>query len=275
MPELPEVEEVRRSLEPHLLGIPVRATEVLRADFVTPFPPPLDQLVGHAFSRTHRHGKKLFLIADTARAQTLLIHLGLSGRVDWGPAAAPVQKHTHVILHLANGADVRFRDPRRFGGLWYYPTFDAALAAETAALGPDALTLTPDHLAHWRAHRLKGRLKHRLLSQQDVAGLGNIYVDEALFLARLHPLQYVSRIREEAIRTLVDAILQVLTQSIRSGGTTLRDYRNVSNQPGAFARQLQCYGRAEKPCLRCGTPLRSAIIATRTTTFCPICQRCR
>jgi formamidopyrimidine-DNA glycosylase len=273
MPELPEVEEVRRTLEPHLLRKRIGAVRVLRGDFLTPAGAPVEGLVGRRVVRTHRHGKKLFLVAEDG--QTLLIHLGMSGRVDCVPAGAPVEKHTHVILHLGEGRDVRLRDPRRFGGLWYYAGFDEALAAETAALGPDALGLTAEHLAHWRGRGVKGRLKHRLLSQRDVAGLGNIYVDEALFMARLHPLQRVARLGAEQVETLVGAIREVLERSIRSGGTTLRDYRNVSDQPGAFARQLQCYGRAEEPCVRCGMALRSRVIATRTTTFCPRCQRCR
>lgn len=275
MPELPEVEEVRRTLEPRLLRARIRGIEIRRRDFVTPVEAPLHRLEGHAITRTLRHGKKLFLIAEDE--QTLLIHLGMSGRVDCVTSETPLEKHTHVILRLEHGTDVRLRDPRRFGGLWYYATLAEALAAQTANLGPDALTLTTKHLAHWRGGhgRGGGRLKHRLLSQRDVAGLGNIYVDEALFLARLHPLQRVSRIGNERLTALVDAIRMVLERSIRSGGTTLRDYRNVSDQPGAFARQLVCYGRAEQPCVRCGTRLRSRVIATRTTTYCPTCQRCR
>jgi formamidopyrimidine-DNA glycosylase len=274
MPELPEVEEVRRTLEPHILRVPIAAVQLLRPDFLTPSDAPLASLVERAITRTLRHGKKLFLVAgDTSQSPTLLIHLGMSGRVDCVPAAAPVETHTHVILRLASGTDVRLRDPRRFGGLWYYPTVGQALASETRDLGPDALTLTTDHLAHWRAAR--GRLKQRLLSQQDVAGLGNIYVDEALFLAQLHPLQFVSRLKPDQITALVHAVHQVLRESIRSGGTTLRDYRNVADQPGQFARKLQCYGHAGRPCPRCQTPFSCATIATRTTTFCPTCQRRR
>jgi formamidopyrimidine-DNA glycosylase len=143
-----------------------------------------------------------------------------------------------------------------------------------AALGPDALELTVGDLAHWKEAR-GGTLKHRLLSQQDVAGLGNIYVDEALFLAKLHPLQRVNRLKPGQIAELVAAIRRVLEKSLRSGGTTLRDYRNVSNQPGNFARELQAYGRGGKPCVRCRTTMATAQIATRTTTFCPSCQKRR
>lgn len=271
MPELPEVEEVRRSLEPHLLHVPIASVQILRRDFLTPPTAPLKKLVGHAFTRTLRHGKKLFLITDDG--QTLLIHLGMSGRVDCVPTAAAIPKHTHIVLTLSSGTDVRLRDPRRFGGAWYYPTLPDAQARELKNLGPDALDLALEHLGHWR--RTRGRLKHRLLSQKDVAGLGNIYVDEALWLAQLHPLQRVDRIPPDRLRALVAAIHTVLRNSIRSGGTTLRDYRNVADQPGQFARQLQAYGRAHLPCFRCGKPLKSAQIAGRTTVFCATCQRRR
>jgi formamidopyrimidine-DNA glycosylase len=269
MPELPEVEEVRRTLEPHLLGIAVTAVRVLRKDFITPAGAPLGLFAGQAFTRTHRHGKKLFLIAADSR--TLHVHLGMTGHVDAVDPGGPIPKHTHLILELANGRHIHFRDPRRFGGIWYHPTFEAAVAAETRNLGPDALLLTPQDLAHWR--QMRGRLKQRLLSQKDVAGLGNIYVDEALWQTQLHPLQRVSRIPPKKIAELTQAIRQVLWRSIKMGGTTLRDYRNVSQQPGEFARKLQAYGRAGEACIRCGTALKSATIATRTTVFCPRCQK--
>ncbi len=271
MPELPEVEEVRRTLEPHLLNVPILSIEVKRADFVTPLKAPLKKLVGRRIVSTFRHGKKLFCIADDD--QTLVIHLGMSGRVDCVPANTPVRIHTHVIFHLASGTDVRLRDPRRFGGLWYYPTADAARARELKNLGKDALQLLPADLAHWQ--KTRGRMKQRLLSQKDVAGLGNIYVDEALWMVQLHPLQRVDRIKPDAVAKLVSAIHAVLERSISAGGTTLRDYRNVADQPGEFARQLQAYGRGGLPCLRCDTPLVSVVVAGRTTVFCPTCQRRR
>src|SRR4051812_36074598 len=120
MPELPEVEEVRRTLEPHLLNIPIASVTVRRRDFITPPNAPLNNLCTHRITRTHRHGKKLFLLADDD--QTLVIHLGMSGRIDCVPSHSEIPKHTHVVLTLKTNTDVRLRDPRRFGGLWYYPT---------------------------------------------------------------------------------------------------------------------------------------------------------
>jgi formamidopyrimidine-DNA glycosylase len=271
MPELPEVEEVRRTLEPHVLNVPIVSVEVKRADFVTPARAPLGKLVGRRIVSTFRHGKKVFCIAEDD--QTLVIHLGMSGRVDCVPAETPVPVHTHVIFKLASGTDVRLRDPRRFGGLWYYPTSAAAKLRELRNLGKDALELQAADLAHWR--KTRGRMKQRLLSQKDVAGLGNIYVDEALWMVQIHPLQRVDRMRPEAVEKLVGAIHAVLKRSISAGGTTLRDYRNVSDQPGAFARQLQAYGRGGLPCLRCGTALSVILVAGRTTVFCPACQQRR
>jgi len=271
MPELPEVESLRLSLEPFLLHHPITAIQILRKDFLTPPSAPLKNLLSHHFTRTLRHGKKLFCITEDD--QTLLIHLGMSGRVDCVPAPAPVEKHTHIILSLATNTQIRLRDPRRFGGLWYYKSSALALQTETRSLGPDALALTPGHLAHWK--KTRGRIKQRLLSQKDVAGLGNIYVDEALWLSRIHPRQLVQRLAPQQIADLVQAIHTVLESSLRSGGTTLRDYRNVSDQPGQFAHQLQAYGRANQPCLRCKSPMKSTQIATRTTTYCPTCQKAR
>ncbi len=232
MPELPEVEGVRRTLEPCILGISIVAVEVARPDFVTPANAPLGDLIGKKFTRTFRHGKKLFCIADDD--QTILIHLGMSGRVDCVPSDTPKPIHTHITISLGSGTDVRLRDPRRFGGLWYYRTFEAAKDQELKNLGPDALDVTPADLAHWRSGR--GRLKQKLLAQSDIAGLGNIYVDESLWLTQLHPLQRVDRLSPDQIKSLVKAIHKILGRSIAAGGTTLRDYRNVSDQPGEFAR---------------------------------------
>ncbi len=273
MPELPEVEEVRRTLEPHLLGRVVEGIRVNRRDFLTPDGAPVERLVGRTFARTVRHGKKLFCVADDG--QTLVVHLGMSGRVDCVVGDAKVAPHTHIVIRLKGepATEVRFRDPRRFGGVWYYGTFEEAWERETKRLGKDALAITAGDLAHWRNGR--GRLKQRLLSQKDVAGLGNIYVDEALWMAKLNPRQRVDRISPAQVEQLVAAIHRVLEKSIRSGGTTLRDYRNVSDQPGRFARQLVAYGRGGKPCGRCRAVMKSVVIGGRTTVFCPVCQKSR
>ena len=277
MPELPEVEEVRRTLEPALLGRTIVAVGAFRRDFVAPQGVSLNPLVGRRFVGTLRHGKKLFCTLDDS--QTLLFHLGMTGRLACAPAQTDILPHTHFTLRLGDGHELRFRDPRRFGGVWYYATLREALATEVSGrMGPDALTITADELgAAWSTagHGSKGALKARLLGQRDVAGLGNIYVDESLWLARLHPLQRVGRIPAPKVRELVRAMQRVLQRSIASGGTTLRDYRNAIDEAGAFKTQLKVYGRGGEPCRRCRSVLRVITAAGRTTVFCPECQKRR
>lgn len=272
MPELPEVDEVRRTLEPFILGQRIARVVIERPDFVRVGEDILREFAGQTIIGLFRHGKKLFI--TLADGRTMVVHLGMSGRVLCGPAATPVPKHTHVRLLLADGGEVRFCDPRRFGGVWCHATTAEALEAEVVGiLGVDALALLPEHLAHWPL--ASGRIKARLLAQRDVAGLGNIYVDESLWAARLHPMQMVRRINEAQRKALVAAIVKVLGRSIASGGTTLRDYRNASDQPGTFVRRLKAYGRSGLPCRRCKTALARAVIAGRTSVYCPKCQKCR
>jgi formamidopyrimidine-DNA glycosylase len=273
MPELPEVESVRRSLEPAILGRRVTAVVAVRPDYLTPPGAPLARLLGHAFTPTLRHGKKLFCPLDDG--QTLLFHLGMTGFLEVAASATPPEPHTHLILALDDGRQLRMSDPRRFGGVWYYPSLAAALAAEVEnKLGPDALIITAEHLAErWHAAPSAATLKARLLGQKDIAGLGNIYVDEALWQARLHPLQRVRRLRSPEIARLVSAIHEVLNRSIRLGGTTIRDYRNADGEPGQFARQLSVYGRGGQPCRACQALLIQQTLAGRTTVYCKSCQR--
>lgn len=270
MPELPEVEGVRRTLEPRLLGRTVTGVEVCRRDFVTPLGAPVKRLVGRRFVRTLRHGKKLFCVADDG--QTLLLHLGMTGRVECARCEEGRTVHTHFVLELEGKEEIRFRDPRRFGGIWYYRTLETAWEREvTGRMGVDALELTVGDLGHWGDSR--GRLKARLLGQKDVAGLGNIYVDEALWMVKLHPLQTVCRIKGAKVGELVAAIREVLGRSIALGGTTVRDYRNADDKEGEFARELQAYGRTGLACGRCGATMVGIQAAGRTTVFCPACQR--
>lgn len=274
MPELPEVEEVRRSLEPAILGRTIAAIPALRRDYLTPHDAPLQGVIGRTFVGTRRHGKKLFCLLDDG--QTLLFHLGMTGFIEVvAPDHAP-EPHTHVTLALDDGRELRMSDPRRFGGLWYYPALAAAWAAEVEGhMGPDALGLRVADLAGWAKAPRAARLKPRLMNQRDVAGLGNIYADESLWLARLHPLQTVRRLRRDEVARLVAAIRALLRRSIRCGGTTIRDYRNARREPGAFARRLHAYGRGGQPCHRCATSLSQVTIGGRTTVWCPTCQRRR
>ena len=270
MPELPEVQEVRRTLEPFMLNVKIVDVKISRKSYIRSGAASLGNLIGRHVHQTVRHGKKLFCIFDDG--QVLLIHLGMSGRIDCCDPETPLAPHTHFSMLLASGMEFRMQDPRRFGGLWYYPDWaDAEKAEITGKMGVDALELTASHLAPWRT--MHSRLKAHLLSQRTVAGLGNIYVDESLWLAQLHPLQVLCNIRPRHHAVLADAIHAVLNKSISMGGTTLRDYRNVAQQPGRFARSLCVYGRGGLPCLRCGATLTSKVIGGRTTVYCVRCQK--
>ncbi len=272
MPELPEVEEVRRTLEPVIIGAVVLRVRLLRQDYLTPPHAPLSRLNQRTIVATHRHGKKLFCRCNDG--QTLMFHLGMSGRLEGSQSHLPVPLHTHFMMDLNSGLQIRMRDPRRFGGVWYYATFEQACAEEIqGVLGVDALNLTSAHLSHWRT--ASGRLKARLLGQRDVAGLGNIYVDEALWMSGLSPLMPVRLISQVQIVRLVQAIHRVLEKSLSAGGTTLRDYRNAAGQPGGFAASLRVYGRSGRPCFRCGGNLKMLVVAGRTTVFCRHCQKFR
>ena len=270
MPELPEVQEVRRTLEPFVLNVAIVGVTVLRKSYIRAGAGTVFALVGRKIHRTLRHGKKLFCIFDDG--QVLLIHLGMSGCIDCCKPDVPRRPHTHFSMRLATGFEFRMEDPRRFGGLWHYSSWALAEKSEiTGKMGVDALDVTASHFAAWC--NMRGRLKANLLSQRTVAGLGTIYVDESLWLARLHPLQVLENIREKHKVSLAGAIRTVLNKSITMGGTTLRDYRNVAQQKGQFAQSLCVYGRAGLPCLRCGSKLISKVISGRTTVFCGQCQR--
>ncbi|MGC8625723.1 MAG: bifunctional DNA-formamidopyrimidine glycosylase/DNA-(apurinic or apyrimidinic site) lyase [Phycisphaerae bacterium] len=270
MPELPEVQEVRRTLEPFVRNVRIVQVAVFRKSYIRCGRGQLSTLVGRYITRTIRHGKKLFCVFDDGRI--LLFHLGMSGRITCCKADAPQRAHTHLAMQLATGIAVRMEDPRRFGGVWYYPNWQTAEAAEiTGKMGVDALKLKACHFQPWRT--MRGRLKTQLLSQRTVAGLGNIYVDESLWMARLHPLQRIHRIKPDRYAQLATAIRSILNKSIAMGGTTLRDYRNAAQQKGNFSASLRVYGRAGLPCVRCGTKLVSKIISGRTTVFCQQCQR--
>lgn len=269
MPELPEVEAVRRHLVAAVEGRRIESVRVLRTDYIryTGFPPA--ELSGRELRTINRHGKRLFW--RFVPQGCMVSHLGMSGRVTLRSPGDPSLAHTHLIIAIAGGIYLHFSDPRRFGGVWLYESeVDAAAAHVYRKMGVDALSLREEDLTVWS--RKATRLKAELLSQKTVAGLGNIYVDEALWMARLHPMQKVRRLTCESRRRLVACIGQVLRASLRHGGTTFRDYRDAKANRGGFAQRLAVYGKAGHPCQRCGAVLQSLVIAQRSTVICPKCQ---
>lgn len=284
MPELPEVEHLRRTLEPCLLGATIRHAHLHRADFAWVHgsdrpASPRDLLQGATITELRRRGKHLAIIAKDGR--TLDVHLGMSGQVihdacDDAAVAAPHRTHVHARWTLErNGSpagEVLFRDPRRFGGLVAVESVNALEHDLWRNLGPDALSITAAQLSR-NLTGSRRAIKPALLDQGVLAGVGNIYADEALFFSGIRPTRRCSRLTRAEITRLAASIRRVLTRSIRSGGSTLRDYVDARGSRGSFQDLHAVYGRAGKPCRRCGRSLRSIVLGQRTTVFCTSCQK--
>ncbi|MGC8559600.1 MAG: bifunctional DNA-formamidopyrimidine glycosylase/DNA-(apurinic or apyrimidinic site) lyase [Phycisphaerae bacterium] len=269
MPELPEVESVRRNLMDSVLGRRIESVTLIRGDYLRHQAFPISQLAGRKLCNIDRLGKRLFWYFEPALCMTT--HLGMSGRITLLPSSEIVLAHTHLIISAEGNKHLHFSDPRRFGGIWLYASGQDAMRAHIhGRMGVDALQLRPEDLTSWR--RKKTRLKAELLNQKTVAGLGNIYIDEALWMARLHPLQKVCRLSTSSRAELVRCIGRVLNASLRHGGTTLRDYRDAKANRGTFAQRLTVYGKAGQPCKRCGAVLRGLLVMQRSTVICPKCQ---
>lgn len=282
MPELPEVERVRRSLAAHVIGRRIVRVEIRRADVVdfgSPRPRTAKAmrgalLEGRALTRLDRRGKQLAMVSDDEASPALCIHLGMTGSVmHQSPPLPPAsEKHTHIIWHLDNGRVVSFHDPRRFGGVWCFPNQATLVASRWKSLGEDALTVEPAAL-HAQLRCTTRGLKAALLDQSVVAGLGNIYVDELLFTCGLHPLRHAHRLKAEAVEQLVYAMRDLLQRALASGGSTLRNYVDADGQSGGFQFEHRVYGRKGRECCRCQATLKSRVIAGRTTVYCPTCQK--
>ncbi|WP_114964751.1 bifunctional DNA-formamidopyrimidine glycosylase/DNA-(apurinic or apyrimidinic site) lyase [Alkalilacustris brevis] len=288
MPELPEVETVRRGLEPVMRGRVIERADIRRPDLRWPFPPDMRaRLEGHRVEALRRRSK--YLLLDMSSGETLLIHLGMSGRMlVSGPAAARAMpgvfahdhpapaRHDHVVFDMAGGARVTFNDARRFGAmdLAATPTIEAHSLLRN--LGPEPLGNSFDEA--WLAARLKGRntpIKAALLDQRLVAGLGNIYVCEVLHRAGISPQRKAGRIAQARVAALVAIIRQVLAEAIEAGGSSLRDHRQTSGELGYFQHVFRAYGREGQPCPTpdCEGVIRRLTQAGRSTFHCPQCQR--
>jgi formamidopyrimidine-DNA glycosylase len=262
MPELPEVESVRRQLDPALSGHQVIKvwTDPQRRFHDA------QRLAGHTVLHVGRRGK--FLISPLDGGLELVMHLGMTGAFHFGPPDA----YARARLTLDDGRELVFRDVRRFGGLAVVEAGRYEALPTLAALGPEPLSdeFDPDRFAAQLA-ATRSPVKPYLLSQRPVAGVGNIYADEALWLARIHPA--TRRVGRRRALLLHDAIQEVLAQAIVREGTTFRDYRMVNGESGRNADFLIAYGQEGRPCPRDGTPMRKLVLGGRGTTFCPHCQR--
>jgi formamidopyrimidine-DNA glycosylase len=273
MPELPEVEVLRRSLEPRLVG-----RRIERVDVLSPaLREPLDRrrlaaLAGRRIVGVRRRGKYLWI--DCEGDQTLVVHLGMSGRLTLAPRRAPRERHEHLALELDRGGRLRLRDPRRFGVAFVAATAGLERDARFRRLGREPLDgpLAGSELAR-RAHGRRGPVKGFLMDAGGIVGVGNIYASEALFRARVRPDRSVARISAASWERVAGAVVAVLEQAIREGGTTLSDFTDGAGRDGEFQVSLAVYGREGEPCPRCGGRIRRIVQSGRSSFFCPRCQR--
>jgi formamidopyrimidine-DNA glycosylase len=274
MPELPEVEVLRLSLEPHLVGERIERVEVLN--------PALREPVETARLRRGSAGREVvalrrrskYLLIDLERGWTVAVHLGMSGRLTLAPGDAPLEPHEHVAFHLRSGRRLRLRDPRRFGLVLALKTAEMETDPHFAHLGMEPLEtgFSGEVLARAAAGK-RGPVKAFLMDARVVVGVGNIYASESLFRAGVHPTRSVARISAARWDRIADSIVAVLGQAIAQGGTTLNDFADGEGRSGYFQVSLAAYDREGEPCLACGTPVRRLVQAGRSTYYCPRCQR--
>lgn len=270
MPELPEVETTRRGIAGRLQGRRIDHVTIRDRRLRWPVERGIeDRLSGQTVTRVARRAKYLLMVTDAGSA---IMHLGMSGSLRVVQPDVAVQKHDHYDISLDSGDILRFNDPRRFGCLLWCAD-DPTTHPLLANLGPEPLT---DDFSGQYLHAVsRGRkvpIKQHLMNSQVVAGVGNIYASEALFMAGIHPKRAAGRIASERMEKLTHAIKAVLEKSIRVGGTTLRDYYSGNGQPGYFRQQLQVYERKGQPCRVCQTPVRQIVLGQRSTYYCHRCQ---
>jgi formamidopyrimidine-DNA glycosylase len=275
MPELPEVETVRRGLALKMTGRRIVEAELRRPDLRRPFPPMLARtLTGAKIGKLARRGKYILIELDDNG--TLLLHLGMSGRITTGPAGVPHATHDHVVLTLDDGTVVRFNDARRFGLLDYMRRGEEGAHPLLADMGPEPLE--PGFDGRYLAGKLAGKMtaiKAALLDQRIVAGLGNIYVCEALYRAGLSPRRLAATVTSARANKLAAAIRAVLTDAIEAGGSSLRDYVQADGELGYFQHRWAVYGREGEPCpgCTCAEGVQRIIQSGRSTFFCAKKQR--
>ena len=277
MPELPEVETVVRSLEQHLPGLTITAVDLEKPEVIR-FPRPeefIAQIVGRQFQKKlGRRGK--YLLLHMSEGLTLVVHLRMTGRLIYCDADTPVEKHTHVIFHLNNHRQLRFTDVRRFGRLNLVPTAEVQELSGLKEMGPEPLDkeFTREFLKR-ELRRRRTRIKALLLDQCFVAGLGNIYVDEALYKAKIHPERLAPDLTPREAASLHKAIVEVITEGIKHRGTSFRDYVDGDGQSGSYQHHLKVYNREGLPCSHCGKPISRIKVAGRSSYYCSACQKAK
>lgn len=278
MPELPEVETTRRGIEPHLVGRRIVSARIHDPRLRWPVRPDLAEwLRGRTIRSVNRRSKYLLIELDDGRldgANRLIIHLGMSGSLRIVEPGTALRKHDHVEIEL-EGEDcnrlLRYHDPRRFGAILC--DCSDAPHERLGNLGPEPLG--PDFTTEWLIERCRGRkqaIKQVIMNAEHVVGVGNIYANEALFLARINPYRPAGSCSRDDLSKLVAGIRDVLSRAIEQGGTTLRDFVREDGQPGYFKQTLNVYDRADQPCPLCSTPIVRRVLGQRATYYCPVCQ---
>jgi len=272
MPELPEVETIARTLEPAIRGRVVSAVDLIfRPLLRRGGKKGLEAMIGRRVLGVRRRGKMLIIEFEGARM--LVFHLKMTGQFSLVPPAEAPDKHTRLVVRFDDGGnELRFRDVRKFGFLLCLEGDPMAACTELACLGPEPLDVG---LAEFAAivKKRKGRIKSLLLDQTTIAGIGNIYADEMLFDACIHPETPASSLGKKTVERLYDSMKKILTQAIAEKGSTLQDYRDPEGRAGSFQFFHKVYDRKGEPCTACGTPVRMTRIGGRSSHFCPKCQR--
>lgn len=273
MPELPEVETVRRTLTELVVGKQIESVTVSlpriiqRPDDIRRFE---TELMGHRIEAIERRGKFLRIVMG---GLVLVSHLRMEGRYGVYDRSEPVEKHTHVIFHFTDGTDLRYKDVRQFGTMHLFGAGDEFKNKPLMKLGLEPLeaSFTFEAFRNAIAKRTT-KIKPALLNQEYVVGLGNIYVDEALFEARIHPEHPANTLTENELLRLHEAIINTLTHAVEAGGSSIKSYVNGQGEMGMFQHSLKMYGRKGESCLECGHPIEKTVVGGRGTHFCPVCQ---
>lgn len=271
MPELPEVETTKRGIKPHLQDLHILNVEIRQAQLRWPITPELaDQVAGQKVHSLSRRGKYIGIHTEKG---TVIIHLGMSGSLYLVPADTPPLFHDHVDFKLESGQWLRYTDPRRFGAILW--TSDNWLEHSLIRnLGPEPLS--SEFTASYLASKAKGKvqaIKTFIMDSKQVVGVGNIYANEALFMAGIKPNRRAGLVSAKRLAVLVDCIKLVLSQAIEQGGTTLKDFVGGDGKPGYFKQSLNVYGRADEPCVNCQSSLLEIRLGQRSTVYCKQCQK--
>ena len=281
MPELPEVETVARGLRRAILGRRIVSVTLGKTDFIDDPAALEEHLPGRQIAAVERFGKFILLRLSAvagrdrppangdAAPAALLVHLGMTGQIAPMLSAQPREKHTHVCLLLDDGRELRYTDVRRFGRIAYLT--EAPLAEELRGFGADPLEVSDKEFAS-RIRGRRARIKALLLDQSVLRGVGNIYADESLWQARIHPARLGTQLSKEQAKTLRRVLQEILRKAIVMRGSSISDFLDAEGEPGEYQRHHRAYGREGKACYRCGTSVRRAVVAGRSSYFCPKCQ---